>query len=186
MRCGKGSPAHAGMDPRPMLTCDLSPRLPRTRGDGPFWLWATSSAPGAPPHTRGWTRQKPRILPRQCGSPAHAGMDPRCLRRIDRQRRLPRTRGDGPGICSIAPPMASAPPHTRGWTLHLIGHTVQIDGSPAHAGMDPLVNGASTIIFWLPRTRGDGPSATQFGSIALTAPPHTRGWTLSLLGVATP
>ena len=52
-----------------------------------------------------------------------------------------------------------------------------IAGFPAHAGMDPRRPGRRGGPRWLPRARGDGPSAAQ-SSIALdTASPRTRGWT---------
>ena len=55
------------------------------------------------------------------GSPAHAGMDPAGSRSVSGRRRLPRTRGDGPGKSTLV-----------AW----LGI-----GSPAHAGMDPCGSG---------------------------------------------
>ena len=175
---GGGFPAHAGMDPG-VSDCRQHGRgLPRTRGDGPV--------PGAPafhglvasPHTRGWTR-RPVVLPHaEAGFPAHAGMDPRTRTRASRRPRLPRTRGDGPvpGGCSVSADVAS--PHTRGWTPAR-GHRAEAPrGFPAHAGMDPRPGRRAGSRSRLPRTRGDGPCASQFSLSRSTASPHTRGWTL--------
>jgi hypothetical protein len=52
---GRGSPAHAGMDPNPPRDVISAARLPRPRGDGPHPLWGRVFALAAPPPTRGWT-----------------------------------------------------------------------------------------------------------------------------------
>ena len=52
---GRGSPAHAGMDPGRTDGEDGYGRLPRTRGDGPRRRVPSMLAKEAPPHTRGWT-----------------------------------------------------------------------------------------------------------------------------------
>ena len=41
---------------------------------------------------------------------------PRKVRRRWRDRRLPRTRGDGPDALDALDALLQAPPHTRGWT----------------------------------------------------------------------
>ena len=159
----RGSPAHAGMDPTPSSARPRRCRLPRTRGDGPGseplrYRWKV-----APPHTRGWTPAAgaPPILRR--GSPAHAGMDRRQRARDAGFQRLPRTRGDGP-IAGFPGGLTSrAPPHTRGWTRAALGAGARQDGSPAHAGMDPLYVVDNRSPFGLPRTRGDGPLAAAHG-----------------------
>ena len=71
-----GSPAHAGMDPRPHRERESAARLPRTRGDGPTTGVTVSVSGLAPPHTRGWTRSRSGDGADLRGSPAHAGMDP--------------------------------------------------------------------------------------------------------------
>ncbi len=95
-RRGRGSPAHAGMDPRTARRSSSCARLPRSRGDGPYSPPRASLTSRAPPLTRGWTPRDliTRILER--GSPAHAGMDPSPLSHRDLRTRLPRSRGDGP------------------------------------------------------------------------------------------
>ena len=170
----RGSPAHAGMDPTPSSARPRRCRLPRTRGDGPGseplrYRWKV-----APPHTRGWTPAAgaPPILRR--GSPAHAGMDRRQRARDAGFQRLPRTRGDGP-IAGFPGGLTSrAPPHTRGWTRAALGAGARQDGSPAHAGMDPLYVVDNRSPFGLPRTRGDGPLAAAQEN-QLFELPRTRG-----------
>ena len=174
---GQGSPAHAGMDLVNLEPFLALARLPRTRGDGPFWDLEDATRREAPPHTRGWTPQAPSAAAAAPGSPAHAGMDPRRSRSRAPRARLPRTRGDGPDRRREYGNSHEAPPHTRGWTRRQAARTSLDHGSPAHAGMDPAMNAASTPSHGLPRTRGDGPRIVQEPTVALTAPPHTRGWT---------
>ena len=92
-----GFPAHAGMDPRGGSSTRRSARVPRTRGDGPPDAIEHVDAHAGSPHTRGWTRRDGRDRPRRAGFPAHAGMDPYGRIRRPAVRRVPRTRGDGPG-----------------------------------------------------------------------------------------
>ena len=172
-----GSPAHAGMDPSFSIYITRVERLPRTRGDGPCHQAAVASILEAPPHTRGWTIPSATASRIARGSPAHAGMDPITSGMATTQRRLPRTRGDGPYLKAGMPVGRGAPPHTRGWTLleHAL-HGVE-DGSPAHAGMDPRTASAVGSADRLPRTRGDGPWRLPQPARPCRAPPHTRGWT---------
>ncbi len=91
--------------------------------------------------------------------------------------RLPRARGDGPGLryCFIAPVLS--PPRTRGWT-HLLPYPLAVAGvSPAHAGMDLLSMTAPYSLEGLPRARGDGPTWLPYLHSAHRSPPRTRGWT---------
>ena len=75
-RARPGFPAHAGMDPAPGWPRGRTPRLPRTRGDGPDGFALRADEVAASPHTRGWTLP-PAAEPLQGrGFPAHAGMDP--------------------------------------------------------------------------------------------------------------
>ena len=105
-------------------------------------------------------------------------MDPLPFRRPGRARRLPRTRGDGPFRSSPRRRQTQASPHTRGWTPFGVHHSSGTWGFPAHAGMDPGLPPACHGRSGLPRTRGDGPFTLSTGLSALTASPHTRGWTL--------
>ena len=174
-RCG--FPAHAGMDPARFESASRSLRLPRTRGDGPLRGRAFGRSKRASPHTRGWTRVVAIGRRASSGFPAHAGMDPRPGSRATPCRRLPRTRGDGPGRCSGSTRRIPASPHTRGWTPCRPVSTNRCTGFPAHAGMDPEESRAHRGSNRLPRTRGDGPKFEDSGSTSYVASPHTRGWT---------
>ncbi len=173
----EGSPAHAGMDPPQQNTQDMISRLPRSRGDGPCAARPSRLSTSAPPLTRGWTPPGARRVPRAGGSPAHAGMDPR--RHVDASREdgLPRSRGDGPLRAALADRSAWAPPLTRGWTPATVYHCRPSAGSPAHAGMDPLMRPSHRSCSGLPRSRGDGPTARTPPTGKSGAPPLTRGWT---------
>ena len=110
-----GSPAHAGMDPSVPGRCAGSPRLPRTRGDGPDVSGQDLGAIQAPPHTRGWTLHRGRRIDGPPGSPAHAGMDPWATSRGRFPSRLPAHAGMDPRVEDDGrEPRGS--PHTRGWT----------------------------------------------------------------------
>src|SRR5690606_26053295 len=64
----RGSPARAGMDPRPGPRPQGWRGLPRTRGDGPRRGGKTAGAYAAPPHARGWTWAEQRAGPGTTGS----------------------------------------------------------------------------------------------------------------------
>ena len=76
---------------------------------------------------------------------------------------FPRTRGDGPEGRYLWPELAKFPPHTRGWTHAQKVYELELEVSPAHAGMDP--HGVARIrrIVGFPRTRGDGPVSSWYG-----------------------
>ena len=85
------------MDPGRPERRHQPPRLPRTRGDGPYAPKTSLDLEEAPPHTRGWTLGTDDSWFPAGGSPAHAGMDLLIGRIRGFKLRLPRTRGDGPG-----------------------------------------------------------------------------------------
>ena len=172
-----GFPAHAGMDPSTTPTGTAPRRLPRTRGDGPRIRRRRARADMASPHTRGWTPTPRRTAAVGGGFPAHAGMDRSSAAADWGWRRLPRTRGDGPMAESGCRVMATASPHTRGWTAGRRETAAQRGGFPAHAGMDLNSNSEPTPQSGLPRTRGDGPESGPEGEAEAAASPHTRGWT---------
>ena len=89
-----GFPAHAGIIPKTKQEDMKMKRLPRTRGDNP-WYEGDAGATGA-------------------GFPAHAGIIPSPRIRRRRCWRLPRTRGDNPQIAFNQAANAEASPHTRG------------------------------------------------------------------------
>ena len=154
---GRGFPAPAGMDPATSGAPSGQTRIPRTRGDGPrrvaeLWEEVMDS-----PHPRGWTHVL-RVLGRpRRGFPAPAGMDPGRSGRPRRRRRIPRTRGDGPGMSVNRRYSGSDSPHPRGWTRYVASHRILLQGFPAPAGMDPLNRLLQDDEGWIPRTRGDGP-----------------------------
>ena len=92
----RGSPAHAGMVPVRGETPHQIERLPRSRGDGPPWVWALTFKRVAPPLTRGWSLLDALATKAALGSPAHAGMVPRLGDADGDASGLPRSRGDGP------------------------------------------------------------------------------------------
>ena len=131
----------------------------------------------ASPHTRGWTLGRLGTLRYWDGFPAHAGMDPSRRRSASSWAWLPRTRGDGPIITPAATWVATASPHTRGWTRLGQQPRCRHWGFPAHAGMDRGITGTGSRSIWLPRTRGDGPGSSTVAGTVSAASPHTRGWT---------
>ena len=172
-----GFPAHAGMDPSGSADRPACPRLPRTRGDGPYAELGCLCMARASPHTRGWTPHASCVAVRAGGFPAHAGMDPAATPRPSAGRRLPRTRGDGPVRNIDRSRLSGASPHTRGWTSGEREQHVRDGGFPAHAGMDPCGRRTNRHYGRLPRTRGDGPAVLLLALDAGEASPHTRGWT---------
>ncbi len=172
-----GSPAHAGIDPRGARSRVTPMRLPRTRGDRPLSPSDWSRRAVAPPHTRGST---PTVIASRAdvwGSPAHAGIDPARAARTGCARGLPRTRGDRPSPSDFANSLKQAPPHTRGSTRASGQARRGGEGSPAHAGIDPLGSASCSRGSRLPRTRGDRPRSSVEEAHSYRAPPHTRGST---------
>ncbi len=172
-----GSPAHAGIDPRPRSTTAASTRLPRTRGDRPTSPRVDSSRRPAPPHTRGSTLRLGGVRLARGGSPAHAGIDPPSMTGAAASLGLPRTRGDRPSSLISDLPGLGAPPHTRGSTRFGGAPVARDRGSPAHAGIDPMAARWWRSPSGLPRTRGDRPETAMFARQLEEAPPHTRGST---------
>ena len=174
-----GFPAHAGMDPAPILPDRDHPRVPRTRGDGPPVPRSPGCRRRGSPHTRGWTLVPGRRGGSGRGFPAHAGMDRPRRSATGGRTRVPRTRGDGPQCARGAAPAGRGSPHTRGWTRGVAGRGGTGTGFPAHAGMDPLRNVWTTSGARVPRTRGDGPWQAVRRTTPTSGSPHTRGWTRS-------
>ena len=175
--CAGGFPAHAGMDPERTGSRSAVAGLPRTRGDGPVGSSCPRWNRRASPHTRGWTRIRHRGRRAGAGFPAHAGMDHVEDGQALAGERLPRTRGDGPYAVTSMVEKSMASPHTRGWTGHSQDRHLSVHGFPAHAGMDPCSPSSRPRCTRLPRTRGDGPSASHPMIGYHVASPHTRGWT---------
>ena len=51
----------------------------------------------------------------------------------------------------------------------------ELDGSPAHAGIDPTYKEALEALNRFPRTRGDRPRRKIVTTRTRVVPPHTRG-----------
>ena len=71
-----------------------------------------------------------------------------------------------------------APPHSRGCTPPIGACELASPGSPALAGMHPVLRRYQIGGGWLPRTRGDAPSRHRANITGVPAPPHSRGCTL--------
>ena len=76
------------------------------------------------------------------------------------------------------PCLRLSPPHTRGSTFDNIHEVAELIVPPAHAGIDPEINGGDLGANGPPRTRGDRPSYFQDTADNCLSPPHTRGSTL--------
>ncbi len=173
----RGSPAHAGIDPGDARGERAWKRLPRSRGDRPQAGAIYSRPYRAPPLTRGSTRRVGCAPHERAGSPAHAGIDPAAAVSSFAILRLPRSRGDRPPRRRVASGVVAAPPLTRGSTRRLARLRRLPLGSPAHAGIDPILKKYDNLKKWLPRSRGDRPYVGTTPSGAETAPPLTRGST---------
>jgi hypothetical protein len=131
----------------------------------------------APPPTRGSTPVRLCRGLRAAGSPAYAGIDPiRCFK-FPPSGWLPRLRGDRP-ICVHGPGFETpAPPPTRGSTRQRVVANRGSLGSPAYAGIDPILSGGHNFLARLPRLRGDRPVVWRLWVRDTEAPPPTRGST---------
>ena len=54
-------------------------------------------------------------------------------------------------------------------------HSVPAGGSPAQAGIDPILIAAPNGSAWFPRTGGDRPVRDEAAQNLLLVPPHRRG-----------
>ncbi len=152
-----GSPACAGIDPRPRSFLSSPPRLPRVRGDRP---------------------RVHRIPARFCpGSPACAGIDPCSTSARFAGTRLPRVRGDRPSLSKGISDPSTAPPRARGSTRMRGKECARQKGSPACAGIDPGRANTRILSVWLPRVRGDRPRRGPRLKGRGRAPPRARGST---------
>ena len=133
----RGSPAHAGIDPRLMPNAAIVFGLPRACGDRPLGRVGEAYDAGAPPRMRGSTQVAHRFCGMHRGSPAHAGIDPDRKVTCEVCRGLPRACGDRPIRPRASYTLQGAPPRMRGSTLRHLGLSSYSPGSPAHAGIDP-------------------------------------------------
>ena len=172
---GAGSPAHAGIAPSDGPRRSGAARLPRARGDRPARRWPGAGALRAPPRTRGSPRLLPPLAFQVQGSPAHAGIAPRPPGMKIIRRRLPRARGDRPHHTRRPRVTLRAPPRTRGSPRPRPQDVLDLDGSPAHAGIAPGRRRAWSQPAGLPRARGDRPFPSSVRHRGRGAPPRTRG-----------
>ena len=172
-----GSPAPAGIHPENPFRVAVGFRLPRTCGDTPWRRGGIGRLPRAPPHLRGYTRQALRWCRDRPGSPAPAGIHPSRIRSARSSSGLPRTCGDTPVRMGALTAQNGAPPHLRGYTLGNSRLFVCGAGSPAPAGIHPLVFRLYCKNRWLPRTCGDTPLLIRPPEPRRKAPPHLRGYT---------
>ncbi len=104
-------------------------------------------------------------------------MDPPHERLIYLMDPDPRIRGDGPDTIFMGTKDDYRPPHTRGWTYHVVGWAVPLLQTPAYAGMDLASECGVDLVLADPRIRGDGPAFDLVRLHRFGRPPHTRGWT---------
>ena len=57
----------------------------------------------------------------------------------------------------------------------IVSNRYGVEGSPAHAGIDPGPPSQTPTPSWFPRTRGDRPAGDLNWGFDLPVPPHTRG-----------
>ncbi len=158
-RLSSGSPAHAGIDRYGGFVRRSLPRLPRACGDRPFVSEENDHGSPAPPRMRGSTYLRGGGFKKVDGSPAHAGIDPRQCRVEGLDVGLPRACGDRPYVRSRDGRISLAPPRMRGSTPTASRRPASRRGSPAHAGIDPLVKMEFQLPDGLPRACGDRPGA---------------------------
>ncbi len=179
-----GSPAWAGIDPRSRARSRRRPRLPRVGGDRPWRMRRRFSGLPAPPRGRGSTRRERARAVGAHGSPAWAGIDPATTRRRRASTGLPRVGGDRPYAVIDTAYVTVAPPRGRGSTRGHDRLPRRLLGSPAWAGIDPLVLRALVGARRLPRVGGDRPPVGNPAPDPTRAPPRGRGSTLARLDVA--
>ena len=160
-----------------LLAIRFRQRFPRTRGDRPEYSSRSWNQRTFPPHTRGSTQGEAIAAAVAEVSPAHAGIDPTTVYGGQVNARFPRTRGDRPLHITASDQSTMFPPHTRGST-HSTHASTWVDlVSPAHAGIDLVIDKRGRHSNRFPRTRGDRPPTQQFLTPATLFPPHTRGST---------
>ena len=152
-----GFPALAGMDRRLAVHGVVLAGIPRARGDGPWSSSLSLSTEVDSPRSRGWTPPGRRDPCARSGFPALAGMDPPRRSACASTSRIPRARGDGPGLELFSVPVFSDSPRSRGWTRRRGPRHASPPGFPALAGMDPFRRGDTAPRAGIPRARGDGP-----------------------------
>jgi len=149
------------------------------RGDRPKRHHRCLAVYRATPHARGSTCIYGYTVMRVCGYPACAGIDPSQASLLTAIPRLPRMRGDRPGVLRCRLRLGRATPHARGSTSCSVQRCTQRKGYPACAGIDRCERPCFDGSYRLPRMRGDRPAAKNARLGLEQATPHARGSTAS-------
>ncbi len=176
-QAASGSPAWAGIDPRPKPARCAKSWLPRVGGDRPIASRVIAHPAAAPPRGRGSTLHLRRLRRPRAGSPAWAGIDPAGRAAAPLHGGLPRVGGDRPDARVTKADVMAAPPRGRGSTPHVLGVRREAVGSPAWAGIDPSCSRGMITPCRLPRVGGDRPSGSFTIPLVNSAPPRGRGST---------
>ena len=175
--CQPGFPVPAGIDPRRRRMPLSYLRLPRARGDRPRPRRTARRQRRASPCPRGSTLRRRNDGTRIEGFPVPAGIDPlRCPPAWSRAW-LPRARGDRPAHRRGLSLRIVASPCPRGSTPASASVGAGLGGFPVPAGIDPRRDQPGARSRWLPRARGDRPSASVIPEATTLASPCPRGST---------
>ena len=130
-----------------------------------------------PPRSRGSTTRNPRFCQWKSASPALAGIDPYTVPFLRRRSGFPRARGDRPWFCIRHLRHGVLPPRSRGSTQIGRGLHVEVDASPALAGIDRHLAIQIDRPLGFPRARGDRPDSIVVSDDLSALPPRSRGST---------
>ena len=168
-------PAHAGKTTGATATPSRTGAHPRSRGenwDGPNgpsrWL-------GSSPLTRGKRRSGCDQGRRRRLIPAHAGKTRQRIRRQERHRAHPRSRGENEDEYGIDPMDSGSSPLTRGKRSSAAHRRLTKGLIPAHAGKTRSTREERERPRAHPRSRGENLSALIDGSGQKGSSPLTRG-----------
>ena len=129
------------------------------------------------PHARGSTAVFPVVPYARCVYPACAGIHRRRGGARILPRRLPRMRGDPPGVTPGFVALLRSTPHARGSTLQCLSAPPVVSVYPACAGIHLNPAPLSDTCICLPRMRGDPPGGGLHLAVFDGSTPHARGST---------
>ncbi len=175
-------PACAGIDLAPSDTPNISPSLPRMRGDRPCSLEEAKKEARFTPHARGSTDHPDHLILPHIVYPACAGIDPPSPPSKRVSTSLPRMRGDRPDSGFENVNFRLFTPHARGSTSCCRERLCCTKVYPACAGIDPAIALLFKTRGSLPRMRGDRPFLRRSRITKRMFTPHARGSTLRRLG----
>ncbi len=162
-----------------MLSRGSAKRLSRARAGSPEQLPEMRGIVSALPRTRGFTSRIRRRISPKGGSPAHARVHRGTSRPAAYSSRLSRARAGSPSSRTIMSAELWALPRTRGFTDRRRPEFVCSRGSPAHARVHRLENGARSRRRRLSRARAGSPIRPPLIPRIPSALPRTRGFTVS-------